>query len=687
MNLERYKEQMSERFPSGRFTEETLFNLKNGKSKSRVPLKAVAKGTGTAALLTAAAFTIVTGASFLRGFFSGAEDPAKTFDILLEEDPRLETEASEENRINENELYMTPLANPDHAVRVNTENGKVALNEDTTLEEMLACGAVLSQGYGPVGYEQLCGLFRAYRNGESAETVFTNVPIGLTNGNDNGQRYYRYVGLNEDGTVNGKEYFYRDRESYLQTAPFGRGSNAGEYKGLWIGNLMTQLDYPEANVHIEIDAGMALHFGSENVYYTICTISDLLRVTGYDEETLRERYYAFLSQASEFAGVNILYQGRLSAPKQLYYFLSQTKKEDVYCCSTTITDITKTDEYEECFYALEYIDGRFRIFTMKNGFEGEFDTQEFDGFTLEDGDLVFRNEAAEYRFPYDGNEMIGENAEIGYWQLRENTGGNYICSYYEQYEKNTVSIAVANNSVAIVVGKDTVPIAVGTHAGVRTTVQGKPYVTMMLRDAYVAYSYPSNTTHSKNYLYHPLLADRNYLAEWLSDPSNYFKILDEYSDGNMIAVEISNTQEYDQTIFYSTVADGTADVVWGKQPYLEFTAAPPTPSGKYRLLSGIKFSLPADECDIRETSDGKTYLLVPETFPQDDRLQSGYFYVRTLSINESGDAVRFNLEIEPHNLEEKAEEYLTAHPERVMSAQEKVEEYLADLPEQATSDE
>lgn len=649
MNLDKYKEQMSERFPSGSFTEETLFNLKNGRSKSRVPLKAAVKATGAAALLTAAAFTIVAGASFLRGVFGASDDPAQTFNIFVEDVPEQE------------ERSMTPLANPDHAVRINTENGRlVALDENTTPEEMLACGAVLDQNHGLVGYEQICRLLRAFRHGEAAELVVAKISnTMLLEDKDDGSRTYDYVGLNADGTVNGKTYYYRNRESYLETQPFGRYGYGSIYdRHVKLGNCMASAYCQTDDKRLLIHAGMALHLGSVGEYLPICTISDLLRVTGYDGETLRERYYTVLSHASGLAGTNILYQGKLSAPKQLYYFISQTKDEDVYCCSTTITDVTKTDEYEECFYALEYVGGRFRIFTMKNGFEGEFDTQEFDGFTLENDFLVFRNETTEYRFPYSYEETIGENAQIGYRDLRDATSEVAQMSPYNIWE-------IAGNTAYFgYLGTNVDTSAVNSHGSKTKDEEEQAYLT--LTDPYSPYNdtphIGSEAERADRALFHPIEMDQNYLLEWLSDPKNYLNILDEYSDESTIAVEIKDVQEKDQIIWSYAIEDGFTE---GTRPYAAFTAEPPTPSGKYRLLSGASFYFPADQCDIREMPDGKTCIMLPRTFPN-DRAHLSYS-LRTLSINENGDAVRFDLEIEHEWRYVDSTEYLKAHPERIIN--------------------
>lgn len=646
MNLEKYKEQMSERFPSGKFTEETLFNLKNGRSKIRVPMEAIAKGTGAAALLTAAAFTIVAGASFFRGVFGTTDDPAQTFNVFVEDVPEQE------------EPSVTPLANPDHAVRINTENGQVAMDENTTPEEMLACGAVLDQAHGLVGYEQICRLLRAFRHGESAELVVAKISnTMLLEGKDEGQRTYYYVGLNADGTVNGKTYFYKNRESYLETYPFERnGNGALSNRYVKLGNCTACVYCPTDDERLMIHAGMALRLGACGAYLPICTISDLLRVTGYDGETLRERYYTILSHASGLAGVNILYQGKLSAPKQLYYFISQTKDEDVYCCSTTITDLTKTDEYEECFYALEYVGGRFRIFTMKNGFEGEFDTQEFDGFTLENDFLVFRNETTEYRFPYSYEETIGENARIGYQELRDTTNEASQMTPYNIWEIS------GSTAISSYIGISSNQSAVNLHGSKTKDEEEEAY--LIITDPYIPYGNTlyirSETDRAEKALFQPIGIDQNYFLEWISHPENYLNILDEYSDESTIAVEIKDVEETDQTIWSYTIEGG---YVWGTRPYAAFTAEPPTPSGKYRLLSGASFYLPADQCDIREMPDGKTCIMLPRTFPNDRAGLS--CSIKTLSITENGDAVRFDLEIEQEWRYVDSAEYLAAHPERI----------------------
>ena len=159
MNLEEYKSQMAQQVPNTAFVEETLQNLKNNRSKLRVPVKRIGKAVGGISLLTAAAFAILVGAGAFRSTMSVIS--------MTEQDPEEESAVLADREA----LYMTPLSNPDHTVRIETENGKVAMNEDTTAEEIVACGGVIDSKFGFVGYERVCNFFRAYRNGEAAELV------------------------------------------------------------------------------------------------------------------------------------------------------------------------------------------------------------------------------------------------------------------------------------------------------------------------------------------------------------------------------------------------------------------------------------------------------------------------------------------------------------------------------------
>lgn len=562
MNLEKYRPQMSQQYPNTAFVEETLDNLKNNRAKLRIPVKKIGKAVGAASLLTAAAFAVLVGVGVMRGSLSEVS--------ITEQNP----EEEQANLADREALYTTPLSNPNHNVRISTENGKIALNENTTEEEIIACGGVIDSRLGFVGYERICNFFRAYRNGEAAELVIAELPTAY----QPDKRGYQYIGLNEDGTVNGK--YYRHDGEYLSTYPFERAGTTTSY-GIKFGycaatssgeyNKRTGIQ-PESCSTV---AGMALDLSSfgrggdssshpfTRNFIPICTITDLLDVSDRDGDTIREEYFYVLSNLGEKEGVNILWNGQYSTPEQLELFLTRIETGSASYCSTTITDLTKTDEYEECFYALEYLDGTYRIFTMKNGFEGEFHTELFDGYTVEEGMLVFNNGSVEYRFPYvegaldelyedvspEAKHFIGDAAEVG--------------TYYG----------------SLVGGSNWVIRDAGT-------------------DSYVwrAASYSNNggfMLFEGERRFELLLGDPYYFARFVVDPRNCVKIREEYSEGEQLAVEILDQYE---------TASGTV---------IDITAAPPEKTGEIEVSETTVWVL-SNECDIREMPDGKSYLMITE---------------------------------------------------------------------------
>lgn len=571
MNLEEYKSQAAQQYPNTAFVEETLRNLKNNRSKLRVPVKKIGKAVGGISLLTAAAFAILVGVGTIRSTLSEVS--------ITEQNP----EEEQANLSDREALYMTPLSNPDHTVRISTENGKVAMNENTTAEEIIACGGVIDDGSGFVGYEQICNFFRAYRNGEAAELVIAEPPTEYRPD----RRAYQYIGLNEDGTVNGKYYLHEGE--HLSTFPFERaGVGSRTSYGIRFGycaatssseyNKYTGIQ-PESRSTV---AGMAIDLSSygrggssynppARNFIPICTITDLLNVAERDGDTIREEYFDVLSNLGEKEGVNILWNGQYSTPAQLELFLTRAETDSVSYCSTTITDLTKTDEYEECFYALEYLDGKYRIFSMKNGFEGEFHTELFDGYTVEDGTLIFSNGSAEYRFPYVEGALdelfvsvspvekryIGNDAGTYYTPNGLANGGNWYVRY---------SYSSAINWQAVVYSNE---------GGFTVYDTGNPE--------------PPR--------FEPLAVDPTEVARFAADPRNLMKISEEYSEGELLAVEILDQNETPSVWDYAII---------------DITLALPEKTGKIEVSENTNLWLNAETCDIREMPDGKSYLMITE---------------------------------------------------------------------------
>lgn len=554
MNLEKYRSQMAQKYPNEAFVEETLENLKSNRSKLRVPLKKIGKAVGGASLLTAAAFLILVGAGSFRGMLS---------EVSITERAPEEEKAILADR---EALFMTPLSNPNHTVRISTENGKVAMNEDTTTEEIIACGGVIDSRFGFVGYERICSFLRAYRNGEAAELLIAELPGQFLPD----RRSYQYIGLNEDGTVNGKYYLHEGER--LSTFPFERAGEDTSY-GVQFGYCAATSAAEQPKDSRSTVAGMAIDLSSYGRgtgtnawnFIPVCTISDLLNVSDRDGETIREEYFRVLSNLGEKEGVNILWNGEYSTPAQLAAFLEYTKSGAYSYFSTTITDLTKTDEYEECFYALEYLDGKYRIFTMKNGFEGEFATAYFDGWTVEDDMLVFDNGSVEYRFPsVQGTaDMLARTANNG--------EKRYLGNNAEVYRYNG-GLVSGENWIARQPSND----AYDWHAFASTNEGG-----------FTVYGTGSSTRCET------LSFDPNDVVRFAADPRNLMKISEEYSEGELLAAEI---------VGEPSVFDNHTDLL----------IAIPEKTGKIKVSENTELWIPSESCDIREMPDGKSYLMITE---------------------------------------------------------------------------
>lgn len=562
MNLEKYKAQMSERYPNTAFIEETLANLKNNRSKSRIPVKKLGKAVGGAALLTAAAFSVLVGMAAVRTALSGVSVTER----LPEEEAAILADREA--------LFMTPLSNPDHAVRISGENGQVAMNENTTAEEMLACGAVIDSSSGFVGYEQICGFLRAYRNGERAELVIAQPPTSFFPERCG----YQYIGLNEDGTVNGMYYLHEGER--LSTFPFSRSVGQIRNGGIQFGYCAasSSTDTPEGSRSAV--AGMAIDLTSHGRggditsarnFIPICTISDLLRVSSLDGETIRENYFNVLSNLGEKEGVNILWNGQYSTPAQLALFLCNAKSGEYSYCSTTITDLTKTEEYEECFYALEYLNGTYRIFTMKNGFEGEFGTELFGGYTVENDTLIFRNDSVEYRFPY----------VQGTPNMLFRTAGSEGARYLDTNSANCCGTSYSVNF------------------GWSFPIDGTMQSSFGKFDGFMIYGgnhLPHSDNESTDARFRPLAADPNDFAKRTADPRELMKISEEYSQNGLYAAEIN-------------VGDDSED---GRYVALMI---PEKKIGKIEIVGNTRlWDNYQEHYELREMPDGKKYLIFTEEY-------------------------------------------------------------------------
>lgn len=612
MNLEKYRDQMAERFPSAGFTEETLSNLKNRNGRLRLPLKAVGKGLGTAAVLTAAAFTIVAGTNFFRGIFAP----------IRESDP-----PSEEVR----ELSPTPLANPDHALKAVTENGTITLDENATAEEMIAAGAVVDGAFGFVGYRQICELFRALRAGEEYELILATLPY---NPYLSSYREYQRVKLNADGTVDGKTYRYEEDKQYLTTYPFERARSSYHY-GAAMGYISAETGCEKTmDSPLDLPFGMALNiytpssaFVGVSGYITVCSVSDYLAVTGFSDERAVEIYMTVMEHLPDLPGINLLYGGEYSSPEQLPLFLALAESEDVDYCSTTILSIAPLSEtadeagnarYGECFYALEYLNGRYRIFTMKNGFEGEYDEQLFDRYTVANGELIFENGNVTYRFPY---ENVAFTDPFQSYADYRNTAADVLNFNVISHQGTGIPWASG--------GKGTGALFLGV-----SHKDEKPVDALSIWELdYRTTDYTEPKTG-----FQKLLLDPFYFRTVTANINTVFRIDETLCEPGLYAIEIDSCEEMEAER-YVAKADGTGyegTVV----PGVRIVAAVPERNESYRLLKGVSLDLYKDECDLRETPEGKTYLMLSQ-----EQWESMTWYTR--DIQNTDGIVSYTLYAQP----------------------------------------
>ncbi|MBQ7835060.1 MAG: hypothetical protein IJ385_04690, partial [Ruminiclostridium sp.] len=157
MDLKKYKSEMSRVYPDKRFVEETLTAVKNRQHKPKKHDFRVLKTVGGIGLSAAVLCGAFLGAGAVRSLFDGIEpvetdSTEQTVDILVDEKPELDD--NDRIEATDTTLSATPLAsNPAYTVKVNTPDGKVALNEDTTIEEMLAVGTLVVTDNGPLGMQ------------------------------------------------------------------------------------------------------------------------------------------------------------------------------------------------------------------------------------------------------------------------------------------------------------------------------------------------------------------------------------------------------------------------------------------------------------------------------------------------------------------------------------------------------
>ncbi|MCM1419558.1 MAG: hypothetical protein NC202_12370, partial [Roseburia sp.] len=530
-----------------------------------------------------AAVAIFAGAGFFRSVFRADGEPDETFSVLVDESAL--PELSE----------LTPLANPDHALRVESERGTIVLDEKATVDDLLDAGAVISENYGIVGYRQICELFRALRAGEEYELILAKAPLNDLSSDKTG---YQSVKLNTDGTIDGKSYLYQT--DFLQTFTFRRATTSYS-NGFALGYAQASGVCRAADAALSIPLGMALD-PSENIssflnsvgFIAIPSMTDYLDATGFSDEKAVKIYLTVLDHLPDLPGINVLYGDEYTSPDQLPLFLALAEDEDVRYCSTAILSIEpytkivgdgETPRYGETFYALEYLDGRYRVFTMKDGFEGEFDEQLFDGYTIEDDTLIFENERVTYRFPYEKTRFVDPK---------------FSYNDYRNALSDVTNTLYSRSSLVLKTDGDyTLPIG-GSHGGEDDFSLG------ICEYDYVGLSFAEKPSFQK------FLLDPFYWRVRNLDMTSIFRINKEYSDGERKAIAVDTVTE---TTYISYILGndqyGYQIVYQDPKPAFEIVAAAPEASdAKYRLYEGVSLTLYQEDCDLREMPDGRTYLFL-----------------------------------------------------------------------------
>ncbi len=374
MNLERYKAEMSRNIPDRRFIEGTLNALKNNHRQSKINMKQVFKTIGGLSLTAAVLCGAVIGGGAVRSLFNDGE-AFETSITLPPAETELENGTPEPTETKgiiatDNELLASPLAsNPDYTVRAVTPEGRVELNEDTTIEEMLACGVTVNTEHGILGLRYFCEAVKKQIDGKPFEYIYADTKKG---------NIYNYYDVDKNGDI-------QKRWEYNHLSHF--------YIVKWIGSTWSNKFSYYAGPDFEYTGVIVLN---ENENVGFINITDLLEATCYDKEERKEMYYFHLTNEGEpFLGV--IYNDENPSAFRLNYFIEKINNGVDYA-SVQFSDITTTREYNERLYSIEYVNGTYSIFTLTNGVNGTYDTQYFDGYKISGNNLIFDNGEIRYSF-------------------------------------------------------------------------------------------------------------------------------------------------------------------------------------------------------------------------------------------------------------------------------------------------
>lgn len=369
MNLEKYKSEMTKKAPDRAFVETTLGGLKNDYVKPKSERFKVLKTIGGIGLSAAVLCGAFVGAGTVRTLFEDIEP--------IVEETKDTTAPEEEIIATDKELLATPLAsNPKYTVKVTTPEGKVSLNEDTTVMEMLACGVPVSTENGDLGLQYLCEFFRRVKD---ENTEFTFITADTTTGK-NVYNYYENNIFDED------RYWKYEHFGYLSIT---------KYVNPYVSSLVTISGW-----NTEPCVSMVLDSWYNSNSMGVVTMYDVFDITGYSKEYRKEMFYDDITKRSELGMppiLSVIYNGECLGAFRMNNFVKNIENGAEYA-GVQYTDISDGNEYDERFYSIEYCDGIYSIFTMTNGFGGEFDTQYFEGYEIIDNRVVFDNGEKSYSF-------------------------------------------------------------------------------------------------------------------------------------------------------------------------------------------------------------------------------------------------------------------------------------------------
>ena len=432
---------MNGKYPDRAVTEITLSRAKREIEKPKGQLlKNIGAFGLSAAVLVGAFFGAGAVSSLFKDINTQESEETTVTEEISEANPVILETEEQDGRITATDeiLAATPLSNPKYTVKANTPDGKVSLDEHTTVEEMLACGVPVVTEDGLLGTEYLCEAFRKYRNYESFEFIIADTLEGA-----NRYSYYNYsVKKTEGGTWYTEDVLYRVYKHKY-------GQSITTYSGL-VGNIFAELRTGdmEGAAAVVLDnfynSGMLDNVG-------IITTYDTYGVTGFDKEVRKQMYFDDLTVSEDTRMpdiVNIIYNGECYGKYRMNLFLEKIENGTQYA-GVQYTDITTTDEYDERVYSIEYCNGVYSIFTMTDGLDGKFDTQYFDGYAVTDNMVAFDNGKVKYTFMLSENveadvKKYGDNLreELNMWYPHDNAVDHLKLIYDFEYTKTLYKATV-----------------------------------------------------------------------------------------------------------------------------------------------------------------------------------------------------------------------------------------------------